>query len=422
MNMKRFLFSLLALFAMGSGLQAQITVTDLDGAIAVDDVEILPGEEATITFKLTKLPEDGLLRALQFDLYLPNQGFKLKTNKKGAILYEISEDQMEEDQEFSVTGSFMDNYQHIRFIMKSDFMPNPNLGQEHDYLAIGDLFSVTLVAESTVASQQYQALVAGGTQTAKINLSGKNGSTTYVQTPFTFNINMPLVYDEMENYAIGDFAPGQNLTVTMKRSLNAGKWNTICLPFNMSNDKMKAVFGENVKLAEFTGCEKTVNGDNTHLSLSFTSMSLPEITANTPYLINSANSISYDDGFTLTGVSLTEIENEPAVTANECTFHGNYAVEDHLDKALYISNETFKVAVGNTRVKAFRGYFTHPALDESSANVSIFVDDEPTGIRGINADQDNDDIYDISGRKVNSDKTTLQKGVYIINGKKETVH
>ena len=60
-------------------------------------------------------------------------------------------------------------------------------------------------------------------------------------------------------------------------------------------------------------------------------------------------------------------------------------------------------------------------LSYNNANVTLFVDDVPTGIRTVTTNQDKNDVYDLSGRKVNSDKVTLQKGVYIGNGKKETV-
>ena len=415
-----------AFLALSVGMQAQVTVNEIQGAITVDDVEIEPGGTATAIVKLAKKPRTGC-RGVQFDLYLPDK-IRIDTYMATEEVWSDEEDDWveveveklniklssEQPAVYQVQASFPydDDLQHLRVIVTS--ISETQLNNRKDLVEIG-----LKAADDYYGT--HQATVAGDPKTSKINISGKDGNDTWVQDPFDFNIKTPLVFDEMEDYAIGDFAPAQEMTVTMKRSIGANKWNTICLPFSMTNDQMTAVFGENVKLAEFSGCEKTVNGENVHLSLSFTSITIPEITANTPYLIKSENAITYEDGFTLK-VDFTELENEPAVTKDECTFHGNYAVENNLDKALYISNETFKVAIGATRVKSFRGYFTHPALEESNANVSIFVDDEPTGIRGISTDQDNNDIYDISGRKVNSDKATLQKGVYIINGKKETVH
>ena len=43
------------------------------------------------------------------------------------------------------------------------------------------------------------------------------------------------------------------VNVTLKRTMKADMWNTICLPFDVTYDDAKAAFGNNVKIAELDG-------------------------------------------------------------------------------------------------------------------------------------------------------------------------
>ena len=42
---------------------------------------------------------------------------------------------------------------------------------------------------------------------------------------------------------------------SMRRTIKAGEWNTIVLPFTLTKAKAEAAFGSDVELAEFTGFE-----------------------------------------------------------------------------------------------------------------------------------------------------------------------
>jgi hypothetical protein len=52
---------------------------------------------------------------------------------------------------------------------------------------------------------------------------------------------------------------GANVTVT--RTIKADEWSTFCLPFAMTEEQVKTVFGQDVQLADFTGCEVTYEDD-----------------------------------------------------------------------------------------------------------------------------------------------------------------
>jgi len=239
---------------------------------------------------------------------------------------------------------------------------------------------------------------------------------------------MPMLLDEVKDYgSFGEYTG----KVTVKRTIGAGKWNTICLPFGMTNEQVTAAFGEGVQIAEFTECKTYKKGDKvTGLGLHFTSMTTPIIAANTPYLIQVEDDV---ESFVVDETSFSD--NEPSVSVSGGTFVGNYKYiknlgsEDH--PYMFLSGNQFYTAVGKTKLKSFRGYFDLDDLAQyragkaDAANINFFVDDEQaTEIVGVTMGQGTPDaVYDLQGRqiKVDGDLNSLQKGVYIINGQKVTV-
>jgi len=114
------------------------------------------------------------------------------------------------------------------------------------------------------------------------------------------------------------------------------------------------------------------------------------------------------------------------------SFIGTYIAPTSVPKQrLYIKDNNFYYSKGNSTIKAFRGFFffQNCKLDDataSSAKFGFVVDDEEiTGIDGISLNNHIvEGVYDLSGRKIEIDGNNLnklQKGVYIIDGKKVTI-
>lgn len=61
------------------------------------------------------------------------------------------------------------------------------------------------------------------------------------------------------------------------RTFKAGEWNTICLPFSLSYDQLKATFGDDVQLLEYS----SINGT----TMMFTPVADNSLVAGIPYLI-----------------------------------------------------------------------------------------------------------------------------------------
>lgn len=239
-----------------------------------------------------------------------------------------------------------------------------------------------------------------------------------------------------ETVGVTDETPTGVQNVLVKRQIKAGNWNTICLPFAMTGDQVKAAFGEGVEIGDFTGYDSTKDDDDfvTSIKVNFSSVDITSgMVANHPYIIKVEDAISE---FRCDNVEIAPSE-EPIVhfgtTRKYKDFVGTYSVINNLgstdEPCLFLSGNKFYYATGNTKLKAFRGYFAfYEFLKEfdpdASAKISISVDGEATSIDGIGMQRIAEGVYDLSGRKIqleNGDLNKLQKGVYIIDGKKVTI-
>jgi hypothetical protein len=195
-----------------------------------------------------------------------------------------------------------------------------------------------------------------------------------------------------------------NATVRVIRTFTLNSWNTFCVPFDISNAQLQSAFGIST-VAEFTGCDET--------TLKFTSKS--SVTAGTPYLIKPAKAAA-NGYYEFTGIS--EFVDAPtSVVQSPCTFVSSFYKTTAPSGAYVLRNNEVYHLTSSMDMKGFRGYFVENA---SSAKISKWtLDGETTGIESINADgtAKADVIYSIDGCRI-TNGTKLQKGVYIVNGKK----
>jgi hypothetical protein len=219
--------------------------------------------------------------------------------------------------------------------------------------------------------------------------------------------------------------------IIVKRTIKAGKWSTICFPFAMSADKLKAAFGNDYALAEFIGFEsvKDNNGNVTDITMKFQKRDKAAV-ASTPYIIKiskDVNEFTVNAKITLKDSPRTTIMVEDEDSGEEVeigSFYGTYKAGTIVPpNSLFISDNKFYYSTGSTEIKAFRGYFALadvlPYENGSDVKVSIDVDGSTTSINAINNDGiQTGGTYDLSGRKVSNPQ---QRGIYIIDGKKVAV-
>lgn len=209
-----------------------------------------------------------------------------------------------------------------------------------------------------------------------------------------------------------------NANVTLKRTLYAdGGWNTLCLPFSLTDEQTKAAFGNDVELrtlASFDG--KTL-----------TFAEAAGITAGVPCLIK-VSKVAENNTYTFTGVSVKAIkaDNDKYDMDETHTFLGIYAPMDVATKfekegnALFLgaANKFYKAKAGTT-MKAFRAFFLVPASTDTQALRAV-IDGTTTGIDDLNIDTVKADgrVYNLNGQCVGYSLEGLKAGIYIQNGKK----
>lgn len=201
-----------------------------------------------------------------------------------------------------------------------------------------------------------------------------------------------------------------NATVKLKRTLEAGTWNTICLPFDISNEELKAKFGAKTQLAELTDADEEV--------IKFTTTT-NGISAGETYIIN-PETVSANATYTFEGVNT--FTSEPVLAGvEEVTITGSFTKTTAPAGAFTIINGKLQKYSEATAINGLRAYFTDGNKDSRIWTWSL------DGVTGINATGINGtatyDMFNTAGQKVKTNATgkeNMPKGIYIINGKKLT--
>lgn len=211
------------------------------------------------------------------------------------------------------------------------------------------------------------------------------------------------------------------VNVTLKRSMVANEWNTICLPFDVSKEKAQKAFGEDVKIVELD-TEAAVDAN----VLSFKPST--GIVAATPYLIKPS---AVADEYTFENVDITNNEAGYSMTDNaDVAFKGIYNMVDitkdvvaaklgnYYAAFLGAGNKIYKAGTGMT--KGFRAYFAIPNGAAASA-LRVVIDGTATSIKNIDSEvvESNAPVYNLQGQRVNGNNLT--PGIYVKAGKKFVV-
>lgn len=211
------------------------------------------------------------------------------------------------------------------------------------------------------------------------------------------------------------------VNVTLKRSMVANEWNTICLPFDVSKEKAQKAFGEDVKIVELD-TEAAVDAN----VLSFKPST--GIVAATPYLIKPS---AVADEYTFENVDITNNEAGYSMTDNaDVAFKGIYNMVDitkdvvaaklgnYYAAFLGDGNKIYKAGTGMT--KGFRAYFAIPK-DAAASALRVVIDGTATSIKNIDSEvvESNAPVYNLQGQRVNGNNLT--PGIYVKAGKKFVV-
>lgn len=194
--------------------------------------------------------------------------------------------------------------------------------------------------------------------------------------------------------------------VTLKRSFVANKWNTLVLPFAVSDADVKTTFGADAKIVEYSNAED--------VNINFTT-STNGIKANVPVLIMPA-AVNPENTYTFNGVSIVVADPNPKADGTNYSFVGSYKPYNLVnDDYMLYADKWWKTETGDTyKIKAFRAYIkaNTPA---AAKQLNLVIDGQTTGLK-LNTVNGNieGETYNIAGQRV----ANSYKGLVIKNGKK----
>lgn len=222
----------------------------------------------------------------------------------------------------------------------------------------------------------------------------------------------------------------KNVTIENRDTLHAGEWNMMCLPFKLSAAGYKKAFGEDVKVAEFTGVTKSEGGELVSFNLAYINEK-NGMKAATPYLIKPSKDIPMAD-VTFEGVKVSTKTTEEQATGDvNCKLIGTLQPtilnKGHQQLVLKASNELQYMSPNSTiPMQACRAYFeltdTGTGTVAAAKSFSFSIDGETTGVKVIDVNapstSTNTRVYNMNGQLVGTSVENLPQGIYVIAGKK----
>lgn len=220
---------------------------------------------------------------------------------------------------------------------------------------------------------------------------------------------------------------GKECNVVVNRQIFTG-WNTIAMPFAMSESELNEVFGSDCRLERLVGVE-SIGG---RLVLNFQDCKAGGLEANTPYILyvtgeNRVCKINKTAVVTMAEAALTfDVKGSNESVTMQCAqraiegdgFYGVHVMDNA--EALFT-----KVEEGKSGFYATRCY-----VKVSSGNSAILATrhlgaGETMAISSVVASGEQVDVYNLSGvkvaSKVSAGQLDLQPGVYVIKGQKVLV-
>ena len=221
---------------------------------------------------------------------------------------------------------------------------------------------------------------------------------------------------------------GYEADVTMKRTLKAGSWNTLTMPYDVSTGFLNIL----KSYYHITAVKELTNATLTDGTLNLTFADATKIDAGKPYLVMVENDLDFSTmavadvtvGKTLKPFTSTYVDFVP--TLGKTLVTGPEGDESNEDAVLFLAagNKLVNPSVVNdpeqaaSYIKGFRAYFRlkGDAVNAASFNLDM-GEGETDGIRSIENGElriDNSDYFNLSGQRVGKD----YKGIVIKNGKK----
>ena len=208
----------------------------------------------------------------------------------------------------------------------------------------------------------------------------------------------------------------KQMDITLYRSFTAdGGYYTLCLPFDVNQEQLKTIFGENTETYTFSNAT-TVNSEyNVYLSAE-----TGILTAGTPYIIKPSQSASNP---VFKNVTITASAGK-TVTKNQVSFYGildpSKMTKDNKLQRFLGGNDGLSLLYPNAEAAIYptRAYFEFPSASKAKIG---FSDETPNGLDQVRAPSCTAKSYfTLDGRMLENKPT--HDGIYIVDGHKVILH
>ena len=252
-----------------------------------------------------------------------------------------------------------------------------------------------------------------------IEKGGKSGNKSFI-TSITLTYTRPKLdatLDEKgENVetTISEIV-GENKTLALNRTFMPSQLYTMCLPFDLSKEMIKGIFGSETKVYSYAGYQ---NGE-----LSFSTVKEDVVlNAGMPFLMRPEY---YVEQPTFAGVTVKSTTAQ-TVGGGEWEFCGTFGsyelAADGTQLFLTAGGTLAKPKAESRKMRGFRCYLQkHTGTVNGSAQLpSVTIDGETNAIKTAEyaAPTSGTTAYSLSGMKLNAGCKTANGGIMIIDGKK----
>lgn len=252
--------------------------------------------------------------------------------------------------------------------------------------------------------------------TLKVEMKGEKYETGAL---YLYFIEVASVLSDQQKLQTQRIKFGETYSYQVQRTFASDHWNTICLPFDVSQDALKEAMGKNCALREFN---KKV--DNNVLKFD----NADAIQAGVPYLIKPVRDV-VNPIFS----NVTYVKNIQPKAIEDT--NGQFAFVGTFDPVnLNVGgSDLFLLANGNlakpkskevSDMYGMRAYFKINEQNSSSAKqITYAIDCGSETVNGIqllhsHPSTHNQHIYNLQGVDVGTDMHHLPAGVYVMGGKK----
>ena len=241
----------------------------------------------------------------------------------------------------------------------------------------------------------------------------------YIDADATVSCTAGVLLKETSNYINQTLATyeGRTVTVFLSRNLQTSGWNTLCLPFDVSEDELTKNYGSDTRLEELNSVTTAEDGTCT---LCFTRAT--DIEAGKCYLIQpgavSLSAFQFDNKTLITEPITTLTSTDGYTISFIGTFARTTIDGNDTSKGTYFTqnNKIYKVAQGRTiTMNGFRCWI-ETSKPDALTKANIVHADGTTSIARIvpiGTTEDNHRIYDLQGIET---QHPLPHHIYIMDG------